>query len=169
MMSFRAELFREADEQSIVLAARALMVADENAALVTVDAEGQPRVRSVRAFPEDLNLSDLRKSMTVWVMTRYATRKVEQVQRHPEATLYFNDDARLSYLSIMGVAVVHTDPAIAAAKPFFSDEYVSYFWPDFPDDFVMLEVLPKWLEFMGPGIPNHVQHWRPQGIDLEPR
>ena len=167
-MSFRTELYRQADEQAIVVAARSLMNADEDAALVTVDAEGQPRVRSVRGFPEELDLGDLRKSMTVWVMTRRTTRKVEQVTRHPEATLYFNDDARLSYLSIMGIAVVHTDPAIASTKPFFDDDYVAYFWPDYPADFVMLEVRPRWIEFMGPGIPNHPQHWRPQGIDFGP-
>lgn len=62
---YRDELYREADEQSIVLAARALMAAEENAALVTVDADGQARVRSVRAFLEDLDLADLRRSMTV--------------------------------------------------------------------------------------------------------
>lgn len=167
-MAYRDEIYRAADEQSIVLAARALMAADENAALVTVDADGQPRVRSVRAFLEDLDLADLRRSMTVWVMTRHSTRKVEQLRRNPKATLYFDDDAELSYLSIMGVAVVHTDPAVVATKPFYDDGHASFFWPKFPHDFVVLEIQPHWIEFMGPGIPNHAEHWRPQGLDLGP-
>jgi general stress protein 26 len=48
--------------------------------------------------------------MTVWVMTRDSTRKVEQIRHHPQVTLYFNDDTKMSYLTIMGIARVHTDP-----------------------------------------------------------
>lgn len=72
-------------------------------------------------------------------MTRHSTRKVEQLRRNPKGTLFFDDDG-----------------------------YASFFWPRFPHDFVMLEIQPHWIEFMGPGIPNHAKHWRPQGLDLGP-
>lgn len=162
------ELYREADEQEIIAAARALMVADPDAALVTVDRDGQPRVRSVRAFPEEFDPGDPVKTMTCWVMTRLNTRKVEQVRSHSKVALYFDDDAQISYLTIMGEAIVHTDADNPRAKRLYDDEYAAFFWPDFPNDFVMIEIQPKWMEFMGPGVPNHGEHWRPQGLYLSP-
>src|SRR6186713_965630 len=72
------ELYRVDKPEDILKAARALMESDENMALVSVDNQGQPRVRSVRAFLNDTDPSDPRVGMTVWVMTRDSTRKVEQ-------------------------------------------------------------------------------------------
>lgn len=161
----RDELYRVDAPDAILNAARTLMESDENMALVSIDGLGQPRVRTVRAFLSDVDPSDHRKGMTVWVMTRDSTRKIEQLRQHPQVTLYFNDDAKVSYLTIMGTAVVHTDPSNDKVKPFLALEgYKEFFWPNFPDGFVMIEVQPRWIEFMGPGIKNHPQHWRPQAV-----
>lgn len=161
------ELYRVDTPDAILKAARALMESDENMALVSVDSQGQPRVRTVRAFLSELDPSDPRKGMTVWVMTRDSTRKVEQLRQHPRATLYFNDDAKNSYLTIMGTAIVHTDPESVKVKPFLALEgYKEFFWPKFPEGFVMIEIQPRWVEFMGPGVKNHPQHWRPQAVEF---
>ena len=161
------ELYRDDTPDVILKAARTLMESDENVALVSVDGRGQPRVRTVRAFLSEPNPSDRTKEMTVWVMTRDSTRKVEQLRQHPQATLYFNDDAKLSYLTIMGKAVVHTDPASEKVQPFLAMEgYKEFFWPDFPKGFVMIEIQPSWIEFMGPGVKNHRQHWRPLAVSF---
>lgn len=162
------ELYRVDPPEAIVAGARALMAADPDAALVTVDASGQPRVRSVRAFLAEPDATDPRAAMTVWVMTREGTRKIAQVRDHPQVSLYFDDDAKTSYLSIMGAATVHTDPAhppiaaLLARKDL--EGYAAFFWPEFPKGFVMIEVRPRWIEFMGPGVANHPQHWRPQAV-----
>lgn len=65
---------------------------------------------------------------------------------------------------ILGKAVVHTDPSHPGAKRHYDEDYARFFRPDFPADFVMIEVKPDWLEYMGPGVPNHRQHWRPQAV-----
>lgn len=162
-----SELYRVESPEAILQAARSLMEADENMALVTVDADGQPRVRSVRAFLTDVDPGNPSQGMTVWVMTRDSTRKVAQVRNHPKVTLYFNDDAKVSYLTIMGTGIVHTDPSAPAVQPFLMLEgYKEFFWPKFPEGFVMIEVRPRWIEFMGPGIRNHREHWRPQSVLL---
>lgn len=145
-------------------AARALMEADRVVALVTVDGTGQPRVRSVRALLEPAGSGEPKSNFTVWVMTRFTTRKVAQVRAHPQVTLYFNDDETDSYASIMGTAVVHTDPAHPGAKRRYEGEDVKSYWPDFPRDFVMLEIRPQWLEFIGPTIANDERTWRPQAV-----
>lgn len=161
------ELYRSDPPEAILKAARALIEKDENTALVTVDENGQPRVRSVRAFLAKPDPVDPFKGFTVWIMTRDSTRKVGQIRRNPKVTLYFNDDEKVSYLSIMGTAAVVTDPSDPGVKEFLAIEgYKEFFWPEFPKGFVMIRVRPTWLEFMGPDIKNHRQNWRPQAVEF---
>ena len=70
----------------------------------------------------------------------------------------------------MGVVAMgrYTDPEHPGAKRHYDEEYARFFWPKFPADFVMLEVPAHWLEFMGPGVSNHRQHWRPQAVTFSP-
>ena len=164
----RAELRLAADATDILDRARKLMLADGNVALVTVDDSGQPRVRTVRAFVDPVDPNNPASGVTVWIMTRFTTRKVDQIRQHQQVALYFNDDAQESYASIMGVATVHTDPGHAGAKRHYDEGIAKFFWPDFPRDFVMLEVKPRWIEFIGPGVPNDDRTWRPQAVVFEP-
>lgn len=163
-----AELNPAVNDRALLDSARGLMSKDENVAMVTVDSDGQPRVRTVRAFLDPVDPSRPASGVTVWIMTRMTTRKVEQIRQHPHVTLYFNDDARLSYASVMGTAVVHTDPDHPGAKRHYDAEYARFFWPEFPRDFVMIEVRPRWLEYIGPGVGNDNQTWRPQSVVFAP-
>jgi general stress protein 26 len=159
-----AELYKVASDSAILAAARALMLADSNVAVVTVDSMGQPRVRTTKAFVAPVDSADPAKGVTVWIMTRLGTRKVDQMRRHSQVTLYFNDDKRVEYATIMGTATIHRDPNHPQAKAFYEDGYKEFFWPDFPRDFVMIEVKPLWLEYLGPGISGHPDTWRPQAV-----
>ena len=159
-----AELNLAADPRALLDSARALMVADTNVALVTVDEAGRPRVRTVRAFLDPADPARSASGATVWVMTRLSTRKVAQVRARPQVTLYFNEDGATRYVSIMGEAVIHTDPEHPGAKRHYDVDYARYFWPEFPRDFVMLEIRPRWLEYMSPGMPPARGSWRPQAV-----
>jgi general stress protein 26 len=158
------ELYKVASDSAILAAARVLMLADSNVAVVTVDSMGQPRVRTTKAFVSDVSPGDPANGVTVWIMTRLTTRKVDQMRRHPQVTLYFNSDDRVEYATIMGTAVIHTDASNPEAKKFYENGYAEFFWPDFPNDFVMIEVKPRWLEYLGPSIAAHPQTWRPQAV-----
>ncbi len=153
------ELYRIDDEQSILRAARAIIAADSVAALVTIDADGQPRVRSV-------NASTPEQDMTIWIATRPDTRKVEQIRRNPNVALYYNDDEALSYVSIMGIATLHDDLATKDAKNFFDDSVLRALWPDYPRDYLLIRVTPRWIEVIGHGISAHPQTWRPQAVEI---
>lgn len=155
------------DREAVLEAARALMAADAVVALATVDETGQPRVRSVRAFLDPVEPGRPASGFTVWVLTRLTTRKVDQIRAQPQVTLYFNDDEKASYATIMGTAVVHTDSEHPGAMRHYQGEDVRFFWPDFPRDFVMLEIRPRWLEFIGPGAANDDHTWRPQAVIFE--
>ena len=163
-----SELYKVASDSAILSAARALMIADSNVAVVTVDSVGQPRVRTTKAFVSPVDASDPAKGVTVWIMTRLATRKVDQIRNHPQVTLYFNSDDRIEYATIMGTATIHRDPNHPQAKAFYEDGYKEFFWPDFPNDFVMIEVKPLWLEYLGPTVSGHAKTWRPQAVVLAP-
>ena len=162
-----AELYKVASDSAILSAARALMLSDSNVALTTVDESGQPRVRTTKAFVDRLDPADPARGVTVWIMTRLTTRKVDQIRKHPKVTLYFNNDARVEYATIMGTAVIHTDSENPDAKHIYDADYAKFFWPDFPKDFVMLEVKPRWLEYLGPAIAAHPDTWRPQAVVFE--
>ena len=153
-----------ADPTSIVTAARALMEADANAALVTVDEHGRPRVRSVRAWLSAADSTDPTKPITVWILTRAESRKVDQIRNHSFVTLYFNDDEKITYATLMGTATVLTDPALPRLQPLIDAETKKYFWPSFPDGFAVIEVSANWLEFMSPALPPDKATWRPQAV-----
>lgn len=158
------EFYKVLPDSVILKAARALMLADSNVAVVTVDSMGQPRVRTTKAFVSAVVPGNPAKGVTVWIMTRLGTRKVEQMRKHPQVTLYFNSDERVEYATIMGTAVIHTDAENPEAKAFYKDGYAEFFWPDFPKDFVMIEVKPRWLEYLGPTVAAHPETWRPQAV-----
>ncbi len=71
---------------------------------------------------------------------------------------------RIEYATVMGVATVHTDPEHPQAKEFYKDGYAEFFCSDFRRDFVMIEVKPLWLEYLGSRFPGHSETWRPQGL-----
>jgi general stress protein 26 len=147
--------------------ARALMVVDSMATFATVDGDGQPRLRTVKAFLVPVDTADPASRVTVWVMTRRNTRKLDQLRAHPEVTLYFNDDLAARYATVMGRAVIHTDPADPRIAPFLTPGWKAFYWPGFPADFVMIEIRPRWVEYTGPGFPARESDWRPQAAVLE--
>lgn len=162
----REELSLATDAGALLDSADALISRDSSMALVTVDAWGRPRVRTVRAFRLD-GATTPRERFTVYVLTRMSTRKVPQLAANARATLYFNEDQRVSYATVMGRATVHRDPSHPKLQSFLDSGTVQFFWPDFPRDFVILEIVPEWLEYIGPGLWNDPQTWRPQAVVFE--
>lgn len=153
------ELYLAEDESKILSAARAIIAEDSNCALITIDAEGRPRARTVKASAPD-------EDMTIWIATRPSTRKVKQIQQNDKVTLYFNDDAKSSYVSVMGRATLHDDLATKEAKSFFDKSSLKKFWPNYPDNYVLIKVVPTWIEVMGHGVEGHPETWRPQAVIL---
>lgn len=154
------ELYHSDDRESIIKAARQIIVADPNCALITIDADHQPRARTVTASPPS-------RDMTIWITTRASTRKVQQIKDNAKVTLYFNDDVEGSYVSVMGTASLYPDLESAGVENWFPDAAFKGFYPNYPDGFVLIEVKPTWLEVMGRGIKGHPETWRPQAVKFE--
>ena len=162
----RAELSLARDTAVVLDSADALIARDSSVGLVTVDELNRPRIRSVRAFRLE-RPATARERFTVFILTRTSTRKIDQITKNPLVTLYFNEDQRATYATIMGQATVHRDPRNPRLQPFLDSATVRFFWPAFPRDFVMIEVVPDWLEFIGPGLWNDPDTWRPQAVVFE--
>ncbi len=81
-------------------------------------------------------------------------------------TLYFDEDERTSYATIMGRATIHRDPQHPRLQEFLDSATIRFFWPEYPRDFVMLEIAPEWIEYIGPGLWNDPNNWRPQAVVL---
>ncbi|MBV2149842.1 pyridoxamine 5'-phosphate oxidase family protein [Sphingobium sp. AS12] len=150
-------LYRIAEVQAVLAAARALVTTDVLATFVTVDAEGRPRARTVLVSPPDDDL-------TLWIGTRGGSRKLDQLGQNPAATLHFSDDANGAYASLMGEARVYRDEAVIAVKNPYKGEELQAFFPNFPRDFVLLGFRPTWIEVMAKGLPGTAETWQPQGL-----
>ena len=162
----RSELSLARDSAVVLDSADALIARHSTVGLVTVDEFNRPRVRTVRAFRLK-NPTTARERFTVFILTRTSTRKIDQIAKNPLVTLYFNEDQRAAYATIMGRATVHRDPKNPRLQPFLDSATEKFFRPAFPQDFVMIEVVPDWLELIGPGLWNDPNTWRPQAVVFE--
>jgi general stress protein 26 len=162
----RSELSLARDTAVVLDSADAQIARDSSAGLVTVDEFNRPRIRTVRAFRLE-RPTTARERFTVFILTRPSTRKIDQLAKNPLVTLYWNEDQRAAYATIMGRATVHRDPKNPRLQQFLDSATVKFFWPAFPRDFVMIEVTPDWLEFIGPGLWNDPDTWRPQAVVFE--
>lgn len=158
-----ADIYRVDDEQTILAAARAILAEDFVATLITLDADGLPRARSVGVWAPD-------DDFTLWMGTRRTSRKVAQIRTNPKATLHFARDdidgnfANAYYASFMGTASVHIDDATLAARAPAEEHRMQ--WPNFPHDYAAIRFKTEWLEVTGRGIKGDVANWQPQAVIL---
>ena len=150
------------DRAELLAAARQVIAADPVAALVTVDEEGAARIRSVEVRPPD----DGDPDFVIWLATQPRTRKVGQIEADPRVALYFESDDDGAYLSIAGLATLHRDVETARRISWRTAEARAQFWPDFPQDYVLIRIVPQWLEVIGFGIEADEETWRPRRVEF---
>ena len=144
----------------ILKAARELMEKARYCALVTIGGDGHPQARTIDAFPPE-------DDMTVWIATNPVTRKVAEVRKDPRVTLYYYEPGGPGYVTLLGRAVVVSDPA-EKAKRWKEDWAAFYKDKNRGDDYVLIRVTPFRLEIVsyGHGLLNDPASWRPLSIEL---
>jgi len=140
------------DRDKLLGAARETINAARYAALISIDETGQPRSRTVDAFPPDENF-------VVWIATRPVTRKVKQIRNNAKVTLYYWHSESRSYVSIMGVATIVDDVAVKNRMRREADSDKLY--PNFPADYLLIKIQPKALEGVLPGYRGDSITWAP--------
>ena len=155
------ELYAADGRAELLEAARRLIESDAVATLISVDAAGRARARSVDCGGPDAQ-------WRFWIATRPGTRKVEQIERNPEVTLHFETDADGGYVSVMGRARIHrNDRDLFDRRNPIAPDLMPTLFPDYPSEFLLLEIQPTWLEVLTPEIEASAETWRPQSVVFE--
>jgi general stress protein 26 len=128
--------FANSENNNLTIAAREIMTSSKTCALITLDSEGRPRVRTMDPFLPETDF-------TVWFGSNPKSRKVDQIKKDPRVTLYYlaNDDS--GYVMIHGIAQI-VDTQEEKDKR-WKVEWKA-FYPNKSEDFLLIKVSPKWME-----------------------
>jgi general stress protein 26 len=150
---------REPTRENVMAAAREIMQAARYCALVTVDADGAPRARTVAPLPPVPGEDPL----VVWIATRPATRKVAEIRAEERVVLYYFDARREEYATLAGRARLVEQRSEIERRSAGLDREL---YPDWPEDCLLIAVEPERLEVQGRGLEPDPVTWRPAGIDF---
>lgn len=136
--------------------AKEIMANANTCALITVDSLNRPRVRMMGTLKPD-------KDFTVWFGTNPNSRKVMQINQNPEVTVYYTEEGNSGYIILQGTAQLVND--IKEKETHFKDEWKE-FYPNYPDDYMLIKVIPNWLEVVSykHNILGDTETWEPQTI-----
>lgn len=148
---------------AIIAAARDIMAAAVNCALITIGPDGAPQARMMDPFaPED--------DLTVWMATSRTTRKVPEMQADPRVTLIYFDREGPGYATLVGRVRLVEDVAERRAR---WKEPWSEYYPGGPEgpSYLLIEFTPERLEVVS------VEHdiaaaplaWQPAIVEFERR
>ncbi|CAA0119879.1 Uncharacterised protein [BD1-7 clade bacterium] len=149
-----------ADRQVFLDTVLSIINEAEYTTLITVGEDGFPRARTVKPSGADDDL-------TIWVATRPQTRKVHQISHNPKVELHYIADDYKSYVSIMGLARLHSSPKVAREHDFFPRALRDKLWPGFPNEYQLFEIKPVWIEALGRGIKPDRYTWKPQSLCID--
>jgi general stress protein 26 len=150
---------RDTSNNKLISAAREIMTAAGICALITIDEEGNPRVRAMDPFvPES--------DFTVWFGTNAKSRKVNQIKNNPRATLYYLDSDASGYVTIHGTAQIVDEPKEKEKR--WKDEWKT-FYPNNREGYLLIKVTPKWMEVSSNkrGIYSNPTTWQPPVVQFE--
>jgi general stress protein 26 len=142
-------------QPDVVAVAKKLMERARYCALITMGPDGRAEARIVDAFPPEAD-------MTVWLATKPVTRKVEQIRKNPNVTLFYWDQASMGYVTLIGDATLIDETAEKAKrwKPEWSEFYSD---ANRGADYLLIRVRPIRLEIvsLADGVLNDPATWRP--------
>ncbi len=145
------------DRAQLISAAREIMQAQTYCALITVDQNGRPQVRTMNPFPPE-------EDMTVWFATNTRSRKLQQIRQNPHVCLYYADHKNATgYVALSGRAVLVDDMTeIQKRKRAYWD---SAFEPGLKN-LVLIKVVPEQLDVLNykQGALNDPATWRTPSV-----
>ncbi|MEP1094048.1 MAG: pyridoxamine 5'-phosphate oxidase family protein [Cyclobacteriaceae bacterium] len=125
-------------DNKLIRAAREIMFSAGTCALITLDEEGRPRVRTMDPFLPD-------STMTVWFGTNIKSRKVDQIRNDPRVTLYYLDSDNTGYVMVYGTAEL-VDPKIEKEER-WKVEWEA-FYQNKSEEYFLIKVSPEWIEVL---------------------
>ena len=162
-----ATAFQASGEQGIaerramlISAARAIMQAAPQAALITVDAKGRAQSRTMDVAPPD-------DEMVVWLATNPRSRKVDEIRQNPSVTLYYFDPAAPGYVSLLGHARLVDTPE--ARERHWQSRWDAFYASR--SDALLIEVVAEQLEVVNiaRGVEVEPETWQPPTVRFDQR
>lgn len=147
---------QDADRTKILEAAKEIMMRAGMCALITLDENGMPQVRTMDPFePEN--------DFTVWLATNPKSRKVNQIRNNPKVTLYYADKDNQGYVTIHGSAELVNDQLEKDKR--WKEEWKS-FYSNRSDQYLLIKVVPDYLEVINynRGLSGDPATWKPAGV-----
>ncbi|MCB2220623.1 MAG: pyridoxamine 5'-phosphate oxidase family protein [Bacteroidetes bacterium] len=129
---------KDTTDNKLINAAMEIMTAAGTCALITLDEKDLPMVRVMDPFlPES--------DFTVWFGTNSKSRKVNQIKKNPNVTLYYLDSDASGYVVIHGMAQLVDDQKEKDKR--WKDEWEA-FYPNKTEDYLLIKVSPEWMEVL---------------------
>lgn len=149
----------EAERESALAAAREIMGLQKYCALITVDDAGQPHARTMNPFPPE-------EDLTVWIATNSRSRKVREIQCHPQVSLYYaNHQEATGCVVLTGKAVLVDD---MNEKLKHKRDYWDEAFPDWKY-LILIKVIPEKVEVLNykRNLLNDTVTWQIPVIELK--
>jgi len=110
-----------------------------SATLITLSKEGFPRARVL----EDHNPHP---GFVFWFATHSTTRKVKEIEGHPEVSIYYLLPEVGGYICILGRAEIKTD--LESKKYLWREDWKQY-WTEGPEseEYVPIRIIPQQVEY----------------------
>ena len=148
----------QVSRDSLLQAAREIMLKSKMCGLVTIDSDKEIYVRTMDPFPPESNF-------TVWLATNPKSRKVGQIKRRPGVVLYYMDPNGGGYVAIHGKAKIVNEQS---EKDKHWKEEWSKFYLNRTDQYALIKVVPSYLELINynRGITGDSRTWQPNRVSF---
>ena len=144
ILSYPAKIFSLENQNSsynrdsLISAAKEVMIEIRFCALITLDDAGLPQVRTMDPFAPD-------SDMIVWFGTNKNSRKVKEIRNNSKATLYYQASGARGYVVLSGDAYLVDDPDLKLK--YWKSEWKS-FYPESRENYTLIKFVPVKLEII---------------------
>ena len=149
---------KSSSQSSLISIAREIIENSGPCTLVTLDAGGNPRARVMDAFLPD-------EDFNIWFGTNPKSRKVAEINSDGRISILYYDLGKGAYATVYGEAKIDSS---AEAKKLFWKESWANFYPDYPNNYTLIKVIPQRIEIISEshGIKGDSITWKPAFIDF---
>lgn len=138
--------------EKLIEAARDIIASATTCALITLD-DDRPMVRVMDPFPPE-------SDFIVWFGTNPKSRKVSQIKKNPNVTLYYLEKDASGYVVIHGIAQLVNDQKEKEKR--WKNEWDA-FYPNKSESYLLIKVSPISMEVISykHGIVGDSLTWQP--------
>ncbi|MBL7844352.1 MAG: pyridoxamine 5'-phosphate oxidase family protein [Cyclobacteriaceae bacterium] len=143
--------------QHLTSVAREIISRAEHCVFITVDQNRQPQARTMDPFEPEADF-------TIWLATNPSSRKVKQIRKNSNVTLYYYDGDN-GYVSLYGKAELVNNQQEKDKR--WKTEWAD-FYPNRTDAYLLIRVKPSRLEIISykNNIIGDSKTWKPEVVEF---